>query len=80
VTLARTNQRALSDTQPGRERPLDRPWGQGRSRPGCSPRHLRVGRNRRRAVIELIAVCDRRLSQRIRLGVRAALNVCRGRG
>jgi len=44
VTLACANHRTMSDTQPGRERPRDRPWGRvpaprrGRSRPGCFPR------------------------------------------
>ena len=55
VTLASANHRAISDTQPGRERPPNRPWGQGPgSRGGVAhvPAALRdggrVGRNRRR--------------------------------
>src|SRR5438094_10227213 len=82
VALACANHRTISDTQPGRERPRDRPWGQGpRSWGGVAhvPAALcgtvRVGRKHRRGVIELAAVCDRKLSQRIRLRSRAALNV-----
>ena len=45
VTSACANHRTISDTQPGRERPRDRPWGQGRGSgggvahvPAASPR------------------------------------------
>src|SRR3954470_18140352 len=85
VTLASANHRAISDTQPGRERPPNRPWGQGPgSRGGVAhvPAALRgtvrAGRNRRRAVIELASVGDRKLSQRIRLRVLATCDVSAG--
>jgi hypothetical protein len=82
VTLASANHRTISDTQPGRERPRDRPSGQGQGSgrgvahvPAALRGTVRVGRNRRRAVIELAGVGNRKLSQRIRLRVRAALKV-----
>src|SRR6267142_5519116 len=63
VTLACANHRTISDTQPGRERPRNRPWGHGRGSgggvahvPAALRGIVRVGRNRRRAVIELAGV------------------------
>jgi hypothetical protein len=76
VTLAFANQRTISDTQPGRERPPNRPWGQGPgSRGGVAhvPAALRdtarVGRNRRR---------DESRVARLSVGKRLQRNQIRG--
>ena len=77
VTLASANHRAISDTQPGRERPPNRPWGQGPGSGGgvahvpaalCDA--VRVGKNRRRD--------ESRIARRS-VGKRSQRNQIRGR-
>ena len=74
------NDRAISDTQPGRERPPNRLWGEGQgSRGGVAhvPAVLRgvvgVGKNRRRIDPWSARRYVPKLSRRIRLRARAAL-------
>src|SRR5262249_18588972 len=57
ATLPCANHRTISDPQPGRERPRERPWGQGRGSgggvahvPAALRDTLRGGENRRRIV------------------------------
>jgi hypothetical protein len=79
-TLAYVNHRTISDTQPGRERPRDRPWGQG-PRSGGGVAHVpaalrdavRIGKERRRAVVGLTRVSVHKPSHPIQLRARPAL-------
>src|SRR3954469_10834225 len=80
VALACGNDRTISDTQPGRERPRDRPWGQGRGSGGGVahvPAALRGavgGRQKPPPLLHQSArLTVRKLSQRIRLRARASL-------
>ena len=80
MTLACANHRAIYDTQPGRERPPNRPWGQGPGSgggvahvPAALRDGVRVGRNRRRAAIKSARVSVRKLPQRIQLRARLVL-------
>ena len=77
VTLAYTNHRTISDTQPGRERPRNRPWGQGQGSGGGVahvPAALRGAVGRRQKPPPLLhqsaRLTVRKLSQRIRLRAR----------
>jgi len=80
VTSACANHRTISDTQPGRERPRDRPWGQGQGSGGGVahvPAALRGavgGRQKPPPLLHQSArLTVRKLSQRIRLRARVSL-------
>jgi hypothetical protein len=80
ATSACANLRAISDTQPGRERPRDRPWGHGRGFGGgvahvpAALRDTRRGGKDRRRTVHWSARLDvLKLSQRIRLRARVEL-------
>ena len=80
VTSACANHRTISDTQPGRERPRDRPWGQGQGSGGGVahvPAALRgaVGRRQKPPphLHHTARLTVRKLSQRIRFRALASL-------
>jgi len=80
VTSACANHRTISDTQPGRERPRNRPWGQGLGSgggvahvPAALRDAVRGGKKPPPLLHQSARLTVRKLSQPIRLRARASL-------